>query len=164
MLNFAQAVRSVRKDYSPGSDKGRGGNPSLSGSVLSVVDAVDIMRRLLADKLKLDPSTDRIQYVNGLARSSQWSAAVGAEAARQVLEQALRAGGGKAPGFTGPYPGNIDKRSALEQLNEKAEQLRKADPTLSEAAAFVKIYESDRDLRARHVSERLAKLLKQAAA
>jgi hypothetical protein len=167
MLSFGQAVRQVRKDYSPSSDKGRGGNPKLTGDVLSVKDAAEIMRQLLADKIKLDPSTDAVQYVNGLATSSQWSAEVGAAAARRVLEQARRAGGGYSPGFSGPGRGNIDKSaSAYDQLVAKAAELRKANPELSEADAFTRVYLSPANsvLAKREFTERMAKIGKAAAA
>jgi hypothetical protein len=56
------------------------------------------------------------------------------------------------------------ENDALEELKHRAAALQKQDPGLTEAQAFVKIYESSPQLRARHVSARLAKLLKQAAA
>jgi hypothetical protein len=53
-------------------------------------------------------------------------------------------------------PGLTDKpASALDEINAKAAELRKSDPTLSEAAAFTKVYESDRDLQGRHFQERM---------
>jgi len=55
------------------------------------------------------------------------------------------------------------ENDALEELKHRA-ALQKQDPGLTEAQAFVKIYESSPQLRARHVSARLAKLLKQSAA
>jgi hypothetical protein len=150
MLNFGAAVKAVRK--AGVTARSFAGNPGLSGSVLSVVEAEQIMRQMLADKMRLDPSTNAIQFINSLATSSQWSPEVGRAAAAKVMEQARRAGGGYAPGFSGP----VGKRSALELLNEKAGELRKADPTLTEAQSFAKVYEGDRNLRARHHAERVA--------
>src|SRR5882672_1056400 len=107
MLNFAQSVSAVRK--AGVTARSFSGNATLSGSVLSVVDAVTIMERMLAERRKLDPSIDVVNTVNQMARSSQWSAAVGAEAARVLLARGKEFGGGYSPGFSGPGKGNIDK-------------------------------------------------------
>jgi hypothetical protein len=157
MLNFAQAVRSVRKaEYDPAKERSTFGNPGLTGSVMNVKAATEIMARLLADKMRLDPSTNAIQFVNSLATSSQWSPEVGRAAAAKVLEQARRAGGGYSPGFSGPQRG-IDKRAAIDVINERAAAIRGSSPHLTEAQAFEKAYEGDRALRAKHHAERVAK-------
>jgi hypothetical protein len=148
----------VAKDYNPSDARSLDGNRSLSGNVLSVFDAVEIMRRMLADKMRLDPSTNAIQYVNSLARSPQWSREIGRAAAARVMEQARQAGGGYADGYAGPSRGNIDKRTAMDQLQEIAKRLRAADPSLTEAQAFVKIYENpaNRDLVRKEFAQRMA--------
>jgi len=146
----------VAKDYNPSDARSLDGNRSLSGSVLSVFDAVEVMRRMLADKMKADPSTNAIQYINGMARSPQWSIEIGRAAAARVMEQARQSGRGYAPGFSGPTPGNIDK-SAMAELQEIAKRLRAADPSLTEAQAFVKIYENpaNRGLVRKEYAERM---------
>jgi hypothetical protein len=177
MLNFGAAVKAVRK--AGVTARSFAGNPTLSGSVLSVEDGAKILIQAAKDKMAADPSFNAIQIINDLARTPQWSSAMGRAAAAKAMEWARQFGGGKAPGFSGPYPGNIDKladlekraaelgiaipgltdkpATALDEITAMAKALREKDPSLSEAQSFEKVYEGNRDLRAKHHLERVQK-------
>jgi hypothetical protein len=61
------------------------------------------------------------------------------------------------PRAAGEPPPDTDEQleDAMEELKHRAAALQKADPTLSEAQAFTKAYESNRDLQGRHFQQRM---------
>jgi len=61
----------VGKEYSAADHKGRAGNPSLSGDVLSVEDAAAFLERAARERMKVDPSMPYVQLINALARQQQ---------------------------------------------------------------------------------------------
>jgi len=168
MLNFAQSVSAVRK--AGVTARSFSGNPKLSGDVLSVEDGANILIQAAKDKMAADPSFNAIQIVNDLARTPQWSSAMGRAAAAKAMEWARRyaagldGGSGYAPGFLGgtahEYTG---KRSAYEQIEAIGKRLREADPSLSEAGSFMKAYFANPELAKADKAERMEAIRKASA-